>query len=200
LPLPVSDFIAHPKPNGYRSIHTKVLGPSHLPFEIQIRTKQMHEEAEYGIAAHWHYNEKKSGGMSDQQLEQGAAATTNKLEWVKKLSQWQEEITDNQEFLKTIKTDFFGERIFCFTPKGDVKDLPKGGTSIDFAYQVHTDLGNLVTGAKVNGKVVSLDTQLKNADVVELILSKDSHKKPNRDWLGFVATSLAKRKIKKAIN
>lgn len=198
LPEPVSDYIAHPKPNGYQSIHTKVFGPGNLPFEIQIRTGKMHEEAEYGIASHWHYSDIKSKGVSDEKLSQGFAASAEKLEWVKSLAKWQEEIIDNQEFLKTIKTDFFGERIFCFTPKGDVKDLPVGATPIDFAYQVHTDLANMTIGAKINGKVVSLDSKLKNADVVELLLSKDPHKKPNRDWLNFVVTATAKKHIKRS--
>ncbi len=198
LPEKVSDFIAHPKPNGYRSIHLKVLGPNNYPLEIQIRTKKMHEEAEYGVAAHWHYAEQKEKVKSDEKVSQGFRAGAEKLEWVKQLAEWQKELGDSSEFLKTLKTDFFGERIFCFTPKGDVKDLPKGATPIDFAYLVHTDMGDLVTGAKVNGKVVSLDTKLNNADVVELILSKDLKKKPSRDWLKFVVTSLAKREIKKA--
>lgn len=197
LSVPARDHIAHPKPNGYRSIHLSVSGPSNVPFEIQIRTFKMHEEAEYGIAAHWHYAEYKERETSDEKLSQGIVFKDNKLEWVKRLAQWQTELSDDQDFLKTIKTDFFGERIFCFTPKGDVKDLPAGATPIDFAYQVHTDLGNLVIAAKINGKVIGLDTQLKNADVVQLILSKNSKKKPNRDWLRFVKTSLAKRKIKK---
>lgn len=198
VPGPISDYIAHPKPNGYRSIHLRVFGPGGLPFEIQIRSLRMHEEAEYGLAAHWNYAEKKESGLSDEKISQGLAASAEKLEWVKKLSEWQKEIGDDSEFLKTVKTDLFGERIFCFTPKGDVKDLPAGATPIDFAYHVHTGMGNLVTGAKVNGKVVSLDTKLKNGDAVEISLSKDPHKKPSRDWLGFVVTTLAKRQIKKA--
>lgn len=198
LPEPVSDYIAHPKPNGYQSIHARVYGPSDLPFEIQVRTKKMHEEAEYGLAAHWEYADKKAKGLSDEKISQGFATSAKKLEWVKSLQNWQQEIIDNQEFLKTIKTDFFGQRILCFTPQGDVKDLPVGATPIDFAYQVHTGLGNLVTGAKVNSKMAALDTKLKNGDVVELTLAKDPKKKPNRDWLNFVVTSLAKKKIKKA--
>ncbi|MDO8638840.1 MAG: HD domain-containing protein, partial [Candidatus Daviesbacteria bacterium] len=122
LPEPISDYIIHPKPNGYRSIHIRVYGPDNLPFEIQIRTKKMHEEAEYGLAAHWNYADLKSGGMSDEKISQGFATSAEKLEWVKSLSQWQNEVVDNKEFLKTVKTDFFGSRIFCFTPKGDVKD------------------------------------------------------------------------------
>lgn len=199
LPFPghLSDFIAHPKPNGYQSIHTKVYGPDNLPFEIQIRTKQMHDEAEYGLAAHWNYTEKKESGLSDEKISKGFATSAEKLEWVKRLSEWQKEITSDTELLKTIKTDFFGKRIFCFTPKGDVKDLPVGATPIDFAYHVHTNLGDRVTGARINGKVVSLNTKLKHGDAVELLLSKDLSKKPSRDWLQFVVTGLAKRRIKK---
>ncbi len=194
----VSDYIVHPKPNGYRSIHIKVYGPDDLPFEIQIRTRKMHEEVEYGLAAHWNYAEKKESGLSDEKISQGFATSAEKLEWVKSLSQWQKEVTDDQEFLKTVKTDFFGTRIFCFTPKGDVKDLPDGATPVDFAYHVHTDIGNRITGAKVNNKVISLNSKLKNGDVVELLLSKDLKKKPSRDWLQFVVTGLARRQIKKA--
>lgn len=196
----ISDYITHPKPNGYRSIHIKVFGPANIPFEIQIRSRQMHEEAEYGLAAHWNYSDLKAKGLSDEKISQGIAAAAEKLDWVKRLSEWQKEISNNQEFLKTVKTDFFGTRIFCFTPKGDVKDLPAGATPIDFAYSVHTDLGNRVTTARVNNKVVSLDTKLKNGDVVELTLSKDLKKKPNRDWLNFVVTNLAKKKIRKNLS
>lgn len=194
----ISDFIAHPKPNGYQSIHLKVYGPDEIPFEIQVRSRRMHEEAEYGVAAHWNYAEKKESGLSDEKISQGFAASAEKLEWVKRLSQWQEEISSDTEFLKTVKTDLFGTRIFCFTPKGDVKDLPYGATPVDFAYRVHTTMGDLMTGAKVNGRVVSLGTKLQNGDVVEINLSKDLSKKPSRDWLRFVVTDSAKRKIKKA--
>ncbi len=198
LPESMSDFIANPKPNGYQSIHTKIFGPGDRPFEIQIRTEKMHEQAEYGIAAHWHYSEKKASGVSDEKLTKGVIADTDKLEWVKSLSKWQEEISDNEEFLKTVKTDFFGERIFVLTPRGDVKDLPAGATPVDFAYSLHSDLGNLTTGAKVNGKMVPLNAKLSNGDVCEILTSKDKSKKPNRDWLGFVITSMARKKIKKA--
>ena len=199
LPEPISDYINHPKPNGYRSIHIRVYGPDNLPFEIQIRTKKMHEEAEYGLAAHWNYADLKSGGMSDEKISQGFATSAEKLEWVKNLSQWQNEVADNNEFLKTVKTDFFGSRIFCFTPKGDVKDLPSGATPIDFAYHVHTDLGNRTLSAKVNGKQVALNSKLKNGDVVELLLAKDLKKKPSRDWLRFVVTGCARRNIKRSL-
>ena len=198
LPNRFYDFITQPKPNGYQSLHTTVLGPDGQPFEIQIRTEKMHEDAEFGVAAHWHYTEKKEGNLSDEQISKGFSTDTAKLAWVKSLSTWQEEIVDNEEFLKTVKTDFFGARIFVFTPKGDVKDLPLGATPIDFAYTIHTTLGDKAMGAKVNSKMVPLDFQLKNGDVVEIQVSKDKNKKPNRDWLNFCVTSMAKREIKKA--
>lgn len=197
LPDRIRDYVANPKSNGYQSIHSTVFGPSGRPFEIQIRSEKMHQEAEYGIASHWHYSEIKAQGVSDGELKKGISLNSNKLQWVKNLSKWQNEIAETEDFLKAIKVDFFGERIFCFTPKGDVKDLPKGATPIDFAYSIHTGMGNLVIGAKVNNKVVRLDTKLNNSDVVELILSKDRNKKPNRDWLRFVVTTTARRKIKK---
>lgn len=196
IPDEFADFIANPKQNGYQSIHTKVLGPGAKPFEIQIRTLKMHEGAEYGVAAHWNYAEAKSKGVSGDKLTEGVKMT-NKLDWVQRLAKWQEEVVDNEEFLKSIKTDFFGERIYVFTPKGDVKDLPVGATPIDFAYSVHSGLGDLATGARVNGKMVSLDTKLSNSDVCEVIVAKNS-KKPNRDWLNFVVTGMARKRIKRA--
>jgi GTP pyrophosphokinase len=196
IPDQFTDFIANPKQNGYQSIHTKVLGPGNKAFEIQIRTEKMHEAAEYGVAAHWSYAEAKSSGVSSETLEKGVVGST-KLDWVQRLAKWQEEVVDNEEFLKSVKTDFFGERIYVFTPKGDVKDLPSGATPVDFAYSVHSDLGDLATGARVNGKLVSLDTKLANTDVCEILVSKNA-KKPNRDWLKFVVTGMAKKKIKKA--
>lgn len=199
IPNYVRDFIANPKPNGYQSIHTTVFGPNGEPFEIQIRTEEMHKDAEYGVASHWNYSEQKEGGRSDDQLSKGFKTNAQRLEWVKSLSQWQEEVTETEEFLKSIKTDFLGIRIFVFTPKGEVKDLPSGSTPIDFAYRVHTDLGNMAMGAKVNGKIVSLNTKLKNGDVVEMLVSKDKNRKPNRDWLNFVVTTEAKRRIRKII-
>ncbi|KKS13411.1 hypothetical protein A2617_03420 [Candidatus Daviesbacteria bacterium RIFOXYD1_FULL_41_10] len=192
----VSDFITHPKPNGYRSIHTKVVGPQGRIFEIQIRTEEMHEEAEYGLAAHWNYAEMKSRGVSDAEVSRGFATSAEKLEWVKNLAKWQKEVTNDSEFLKSVKTDFFGERVFCFTPGGDVKDLPAGATPVDFAYCLHTEVGDGCSGAKVNGKMVPLDFKIQNGDVVEIILGK-GNKKPNRDWLEFTVTSSAKAQIRK---
>jgi guanosine-3',5'-bis(diphosphate) 3'-pyrophosphohydrolase len=194
--LGVSDFIAQPKPNGYRSIHTKVFGPNGKIVEIQIRTRQMHKEAEYGIAAHWAYAEEKSGRLSDRQLERSGVGVSAKKRWIKSLVDWQKQLTDSKEYLEAVKFDALKHRNFVFSPQGDVYDLPVGATPIDFAYAVHTKLGGFVKSAKVNGKMVSLDYQLKSGDVVEIIKTKEA-KKPNPDWLEFVATTLAKREIKK---
>lgn len=199
VPNRLRDYIASPKPNGYQSIHTVVFGPNNEPFEIQIRTEEMHENAEYGIAAHWHYEESKAKVKSSEELNKGPIMNKEKLAWVLNLWKWQEEVTDNEEFLKTIKTDFFGPRIFVLTPKGDIKDLPAGATPIDFAYAIHTYLGDKTVGAKVNGKLVSLDHKLKSGDVTEILVSKDKTKKPSRDWLNFVMTIHAKKKIKHSL-
>jgi len=199
MPDRMRDYISSPKPNGYRSIHTTVFGPNNEPFEIQIRTEEMHEDAEYGIAAHWHYDESKSS-TDTEFLNKGTIMDKEKLAWVLNLRKWQEEVTDNEEFLKTIKTDFFGPRIFVLTPRGDIKDLPVGATPIDFAYSIHTFLGDKAVGAKVSGKMVSLDHKLKSGDVVEILVSKDKHKKPSRDWLNFVMTTYARKKIKYSLS
>src|SRR3990170_5917993 len=196
-PIPyvgISDFIAQPKPNGYRSIHTKVFGPKGRQVEVQIRTKEMHNEAEYGIVAHWAYGEAKSKGLKANILDK--IKTPEKLSWVKQLVEWQRSITDSKEFLRAVKFDALGHRNFVFSPKGDVFDLPMGATPVDFAYAVHTDLGNYIKGAKVDGKIVPLDYKLKSGQVVEILKSKNS-KKPNRDWLDFVVTTTALNQIKK---
>lgn len=192
----ISDFIAQPKPNGYRSIHTKVFGPKARIVEVQIRTYEMHEEAEYGIAAHWAYSESKVRGVSDERLEEGVKASEERLAWMKQLIGWQKEITDSGEFLKTVKFDALAHRNFVFSPKGDVFDLPGAATPVDFAYSVHTKLGNQIAGAKVDGKMVPLNHKLKSGQVVEIIKSKYP-KGPNKDWLGFVVTTLARRQIMK---
>jgi GTP pyrophosphokinase len=191
----VSDFIAQPKPNGYRSIHTTVFGPHGRIIEIQIRTYQMHDEAENGIAAHWYYASLKSKGVSDQRLESGTFAPDEKLSWVRQLVTWQKEIVGSKEFLEAIKFDALAHRIFVFSPKGDVFDLPLGATPIDFAYAVHTSLGDEAVGAKVNGKMVKLNYKLKSGDMVEIL--KKEGTKPSRDWLEFVVTTLAKRRIRR---
>ncbi|OGM11910.1 hypothetical protein A2Z22_01610 [Candidatus Woesebacteria bacterium RBG_16_34_12] len=195
--LGVSDFIAQPKPNGYQSIHTKVFGPNGRIVEVQIRTKKMHKQAEYGIAAHWGYSEAKAKGVSDKILgEKGVFIQQNKLSWVKQLAEWQKEITDSEEFLKAVKFDALKGRIFVFSPKGDVYELPSSATPVDFAYAVHTDLGKYIKGAKVDGKVVTLDFKLQSGSVVEIIKSKNPHP-PYTKWLDFIVTQRAKSKISK---
>jgi len=192
-PMPglVKDYIALPKPNGYRSIHTTIFGPDGTVTEFQIRTHEMHVEAERGIAAHWSYSEGKTSAAYKQK---GVLfANKKQLEWVNQLRDWQKEFRRPEEFLESLKIDFFKNRIFVLTPKGDVIDLPEGATPVDFAYQVHTDIGNQAAGAKINGKMVPLDHGLHNGDVVDIIRQKN--KKPNRDWLGFVKTAGARKKI-----
>lgn len=196
--LGISDFIAQPKPNGYRSIHTKVFGPEGRIVEIQIRTYQMHEEAEYGMAAHWAYAEEKSKAKSDKKLEKEGGTVDKKLTWVQQLVQWQKEMVDSKEFINAVKFDGFQHRNFVFTPKGDVLDLPSQATPVDFAYAVHTGLGNYIQGAKVNGKMVPLNYKLMSGDVVEIIKAKNP-KKPTKTWLEFVVTTAAKREINKSL-
>ncbi|MGB9706577.1 MAG: RelA/SpoT family protein [Microgenomates group bacterium] len=194
--LGVSDFIAVPKPNGYRSIHTKVFGPEGRIFEVQIRTYQMHEEAENGIAAHWYYGQRKTKGIRDSQLEKGIFAPPEKIGWVRQLVAWQKEIVDSKEFLKALKFDALAHRIFVFSPKGDVYDLPAGATPVDFAYAVHTEIGNSCQGAKVDGKLVPLNYKLKSGQIVEILQSK-TKRGPSWDWLNFVVTRLARQEIEK---
>lgn len=195
--LGIRDFIANPKPNGYRSIHTNVFGPEGRIVEIQIRTHQMHQEAEMGIAAHWQYSEVKSRGASDAKLQSGVFAPKGKLDWVKQLVSWQKEMTDSQEYLDALKFDALQHRILVFSPLGDVYDLPRGATPIDYAFSVHTDLGNQAAGAKVNGKMVSLDYLLNNGDTVEIIVDRN-RKGPSTDWQKFVVTTIARRQIQKS--
>jgi guanosine-3',5'-bis(diphosphate) 3'-pyrophosphohydrolase len=191
--LGVSDFIAQPKPNGYRSLHTRVFGPKGRIMEVQIRTYRMHEEAENGIAAHWCFAEEKIG-VSDEKVEQGFFAPSKKLGWVKQLSAWQKAVENTYEFLESLKFDALSCRIFVFSPKGDVYDLPLGATPVDFAYTVHTDLGDCCRGAKVNGKLTFLGHKLKSGDIVEIISAKEK-KGPSRDWLNFVVTATARQNI-----
>ena len=195
--LSFSDFIAKPKPNGYRSIHTKIFGPRKKILEVQIRTFEMHEECEFGIAAHWHMSLLKSEGrLTSEQIEKGLHAVSDKLRWVKELVKWQNEIVDTKEFLRAVKFDALSERIFVFSPKGDVYDLPINATPVDFAYAIHTDLGNYILSVKVNGKIVPLDYRLDNGDVVEIQKTKKP-RGPSRDWLEFVVSTLARREIRK---
>ena len=197
-PAYVRDYIAAPKPNGYQSLHTTVFGPENKPFEIQIRTRTMHKIDEFGVAASWHYSERKAKGATDKQVESGFSVPFEKLNWLRQLAEWQKEV-GNLEFLKGLKFDFFADRVFVFTPKGDVKDLPKGATPVDFAYSVHTELGRMCSGAKVDGKLVSLNYQLKTGEVCEIIPVKNGKHKPSAHWLNFVKTNLAKREIKKQL-
>jgi GTP pyrophosphokinase len=190
----IKDYIALPKPNGYQSLHTTVFCEGGKITEFQIRTPQMHEEAEYGIAAHWYYEEQK--GLKSYIKKRILGKTPEKeLTWVRQLRDWQKEKFDSpEEFLESLKIDFFRDRIFVFTPKGDIIDLPEGATPIDFAYQIHTDIGHQCAGAKIDGKLSPLNQPLKNGQVVEIVVQKN--KKPSRDWLEFVKTSQAKSKIR----
>lgn len=195
----VSDFIAQPKPNGYRSIHTKVFGFGGKIVEVQIRTHEMHEQAEHGVAAHWSYSQAKSKGVKDALLEKGSVKVAeDKISWVRQLVNWQKQISDSKEFLRAVKFDALKHRNFVFSPKGDVYDLPAGATPVDFAYAVHTGLGKFIAGAKVNGRIVPLNYQLKSGDVVEIIKSK-LPRKPSSDWLDFVVTTTARREIRKDV-
>ena len=189
----IKDYIAMPRPNGYQSLHTTVFAQGGKLIEIQIRTREMHDQAENGVAAHWHYAEKK--GTLDYLKRRFSRAPKKDLRWVQELAHWQKNLADNQEVLDGLGLDFFSDRIFVYTPKGDVKDLPLGATTIDFAYAVHTDLGNSITGAKVNGKLVKLSTPLKNGDIVEIVKTKKPTG-PKRDWLEIVKTSLARSRIR----
>jgi len=192
----IKDYISLPKPNGYQSIHTTIFGPEGKFLEIQIRTKKMDEEAEYGIAAHWVYSEHRRS-LRDFIFRKKPQAPVKDLLWVKQLREWQNELgKDNEEFVKSLKIDFFKNHIFAFTPRGDIIDLPEEATPIDFAYKVHSEIGNRALSAKANGRIVPLDYKVHNGDVVEIITSKET-KNPSRDWLRFVRTSEAKSHIRK---
>jgi len=185
----IKDYIALPKPNGYQSLHTTIFGPDGEIIEIQIRTREMHERAENGVAAHWHYADKKHDGKAIM-----APVGKNQTEWLKELEHWQEGLKDARELNEALKLDFFRDRIFVFTPGGDVSDLPINACPVDFAYSIHTEVGQNCQGARVNGKIVKLNYPLKNGDIVEIITKKSSA--PKRDWLKFVKTSRAKGKIR----
>jgi len=191
LPGRIKDYIAMPKPNSYRSLHTTIFGPEGKVTEIQIRTSDMHEEAENGIAAHWAYSET-NHQPGVKKIKDGREINKT-MAWVKQLREWQKEFQNPEEFLESLKIDFFKDRIFVFTPKGDVIDLPDGSTPVDFAYQVHSAIGEAAVGAKVNGKMSPLDFQLSSGDVVEILTQKN--KMPSRDWLEFVKTASARKKI-----
>ncbi len=189
LPDEFDDYIANPKSNGYQSIHTAVMCFGTIPLEVQIRTRDMHHIAEYGVAAHWRY---KKGQKADMRFEE-------RISWLRQLIEWHRELTGAEEFLESVKTDIFIDQVFVYTPKGEIKDLPKGATPLDFAYRVHTELGHRCIGAKVNGRLVPLDYELKNSDVVEIMVTKGA-RGPSRDWLnphlGYVKTSHAREKIR----
>jgi GTP diphosphokinase / guanosine-3',5'-bis(diphosphate) 3'-diphosphatase len=189
----IKDYIAVPKPNGYQSLHTTVFGEGGVIAEIQIRTQEMHELAERGVAAHFHYDELKSGKAY--RSGQGAqAARQDKLAWVRSLTDWQAEIASGEEFIEGLKIDFFKDRIFVFTPKGDVYDLPEGATPVDFAFHVHTKVGETCVGAKVNGRIVPLSSKLENRDIVEILTQRGAT--PSQDWLSFVRTGQARSRIR----
>ena len=185
VPGRFKDYIAMPKSNGYQSLHTNLVSHSGEPMEIQIRTHEMHETAEVGVAAHWHYKE---GGKGD-------SKTDEQFGWLRLLMEWQKDLLDAENFVDHVKVDIFQEEVFVFTPKGEVRSLPAGSTPIDFAYRIHTEVGHHCIGAKVNGRMTSLDTQLENGDIVEILTTKSAHG-PSRDWLTFAKSSSAREKIR----
>ncbi|MBQ9631486.1 MAG: bifunctional (p)ppGpp synthetase/guanosine-3',5'-bis(diphosphate) 3'-pyrophosphohydrolase, partial [Lachnospiraceae bacterium] len=188
IPRRFKDYIAMPKPNMYQSIHTTLIGPTGQPFEIQIRTYEMHRTSEYGIAAHWKYKESGEGSTLNKEEE--------KLSWLRQILEWQQDMSDNREFVSLLKSDLnlFSDAVFCFTPAGDVKNLPMGSTPIDFAYSIHSAVGNKMVGAKVNGRLVPIDYTIQNGDRIEIITSQNS-RGPSRDWLALVKSAQAKNKI-----
>lgn len=190
IPGRFKDYIAMPKANMYQSLHTTLMGPSGQPFEIQIRTEEMHKTAEYGIAAHWKYKESGTSEVSQQN------AAEAKLSWLRQILEWQKDMSDNREFLSLLKgdLDLFAEDVYCFTPNGDVKNLPNGSTPVDFAYSIHSAVGNKMVGARVNGKLVKMDYKIQNGDRIEVLTSQNS-RGPSRDWLKIVKSTQAKNKI-----
>ena len=188
IPGRIKDFIAIPRPNLYQSLHTSVMGPRGVAFEVQIRTEEMHRIAEEGIAAHWKYKEGRRGHAEDDQ----------RMSWLRQLVEWQREMRDPGDFMSNLKVDLYPEEVYCFTPKGKVVVLPREATPVDFAYAIHTDVGHTCTGAKVNGRMVSLKHHLRNGDIIEILTQNNSQ--PSRDWLSFVKTTRARNKIRHVIN
>src|SRR6185312_14430280 len=187
VPGRIKDFIAMPRPNGYQSLHTSVISEHGMPFEVQIRTIEMHRMAEEGVAAHWKYKEGRAGSQRDDRY----------FLWMRQLLEYQQDVRDPQEFIQNLKIELYPEEVYIFTPKGLVKALPRGATPIDFAYSIHTDVGHQCVGARVNGKMVPLRTRLKNGDIVEIVTAAGHN--PSRDWLNHVVTSHARYKIKHLI-
>ncbi len=197
----IKDYISLPKPNGYQSLHTTVFGPQGRILEIQIRTEKMHTEAEFGIAAHWIYTERDQRGWKSffSRKKDIVPKEPHGLEWVRQLQEWQKEIgRDDEEFLKGLKIDFFKNHIFAFTPKGDIIELPEDATPIDFAYAIHSQIGDAASGAKADGKIIPLDQHIVNGQVIEILTEKNK-KKPSRDWLDFTKTANAKAHIRRAL-
>jgi GTP pyrophosphokinase len=184
VPGRIKDFIAMPRPNGYQSLHTSVISERGFPFEVQIRTVEMHRHAEEGIASHWKYKEGRVGAYTDERY----------FQWLRQLLESQQEVRDPQEFIQNLKIDLYPEEVYTFTPKGQVKALPRGATVVDFAYAIHTDVGHQCIGARINGKMLPIRTRLKNGDIIEIVT--DPRHKPSRDWLNFAGTSRARNKIR----
>lgn len=188
MPGRFKDYIAVPKVNGYQSLHTTIIGPGGKPLEIQIRTEQMHEVAEYGVAAHWAYKRGNFDGVEE-------STSGEKLDMVREILELKDETKDAGEFMKSVKSDIFSDRVYVFTPRGEVYELPKGSVTLDFAYAIHTQVGSHAVGAKVNNKLVPLDYKLKNGDVIEIMTQTNAT--PSRDWVDMVKTSRARNKIRR---
>ena len=188
VPGRIKDFIAMPRPNGYQSLHTSVISALGIPFEVQIRTEEMHRQAEEGIASHWKYKEGRVGAANDERY----------FQWLRQMLEWQQEVRDPQEFIQNLKVDLYPGEVYTFTPKGQVKSLPRDSSIIDFAYTIHTDVGHRCIGARINGKMMPLRTRLRNGDIIEIVTSPKH--KPNRDWLNYVVTTRARNKIKQFLH
>jgi GTP pyrophosphokinase len=188
VPGRIKDFIAMPRPNGYQSLHTSVISALGIPFEVQIRTEEMHRQAEEGIASHWKYKEGRVGAANDERY----------FQWLRQLLEWQQEVRDPQEFIQNLKVDLYPGEVYTFTPKGQVKSLPRDSSIIDFAYTIHTDVGHRCIGARINGKMMPLRTRLRNGDIIEIVTSPKH--RPNRDWLNYVVTTRARNKIRQYLH